>query len=111
MVVHRYSQNSLGWLLANHIVVKVGFDFCWRWQITALLLGSIQAWQLVTDDFIAQVNALVANENRRPCDEFFDFVLALTAEGAVERFFARSAFFINHVLVCVVYVVSFRRAC
>jgi hypothetical protein len=39
-------------------------------------------------------------------------VLALTAEGAVQRFFARSAFFISHVDACVWCLrVSISRVC
>jgi hypothetical protein len=53
--------------------------------------------QFIADDVIAQVDALIADENRRPCDQLLHFVLALAAEGAVQGFFGRRAFFLGHV--------------
>jgi hypothetical protein len=52
--------------------------------------------QLVTDDFGAQVDAFVADEDRGSGDEFLDLVLALAAKGAVKRFLAGRAFFLGH---------------
>ena len=111
VVVNRHSQGALGQFLTNHIVIEIGFDFSGCGQVVAVffVFGSLQTGQLITDDFVAQVNALIANEDRGACNEFLDFVLALTAESAVERFFARSAFFINHEVLAS--GVSFSRVC
>src|SRR5689334_7299086 len=40
---------------------------------------------LLADDVHAQLDALIADENRRAGDELANLVLALAAEGAVER--------------------------
>jgi hypothetical protein len=43
---------------------------------------------LVTDDVVAQVDALVADEHRRAGDQLLHLVLALAAERAVEKLLA-----------------------
>jgi hypothetical protein len=49
---------------------------------------------LLADDVHAQFDALVADENRRPRDEFMDLMLAFAAERAVKKFFV--AGFVSH---------------
>src|SRR5690606_18350025 len=58
------------------------------------------------DDVIAEVDALVANEHRRPRDELADFVLALVAERAVQHFCVGRSLFIRH--ICFVSLVKMR---
>jgi hypothetical protein len=48
---------------------------------------------LIADDVVAQVDALVADEDRRAGDQLLHLVLALAAEGAVKGFFAGEPFF------------------
>src|SRR5205814_442923 len=43
---------------------------------------------LLANDIHAQLDAFIADEHRRPGDEFADFVLALPTEGAIERILA-----------------------
>jgi hypothetical protein len=40
---------------------------------------------LLADDILAQLNAFIADEYRRPGDELADLMLALAAESAIER--------------------------
>ena len=60
----------------------------WCRQATIALLGR-QIGQLFLNDVGAKVNALIANEYRRTCNEFFDLVLALTAKRAVQELISR----------------------
>jgi hypothetical protein len=52
--------------------------------------------EFVADDLVAQVDALVADEDRRARDQLLDLVLALPAERAIKRFLAGRAFFVGH---------------
>ena len=88
MVVNRDGQRSLGRLLANDVTVQGRFDLSRGGQIAAGIFGEIVSRQLIANDFIAQVNAFVTDKHGRTRNEFFNLVLALSAEGAVERFFA-----------------------
>src|SRR5690606_450910 len=68
-----------------------------RGRQTALLLAVAGlSLRLVTDDVVAQLDAFVADEYRRPGNQFADFMLALAAEGAVQQFLAR-ALLVRHV--------------
>ena len=55
---------------------------------------------LFTDDVHAELDALVADEHRRPGNELSDLVLALAAEAAVQDFFAGGALLVGHVWGC-----------
>jgi hypothetical protein len=66
------------------------------WANRRAVRDRFTAGQLVTDDLVAQVDALVANEDRRTGNQLLDFVLALAAERAVQGFFAGGAFFLGH---------------
>ena len=96
MVVDRHRQGALGLLLADHIAVQIGLDIGGGGQVCAARLVCIERGLLVADDFVAQVNALIADEHRRPGDQFLDFMLALAAKRAIQGFFAGRAFFFGH---------------
>src|SRR5207302_5892600 len=51
---------------------------------------------LLTDDVHAELDALVADKDGRPGDQLPDFVLALAAEGTVERVFRVAAAGLSH---------------
>ena len=98
MVVDRDRQNLLGLLLTNHILVEALTDFMRCRQIgldrkTTFLLGD---GGFVPDDFIAQVDTFIADEDRRAGNQFFDLMLALAAERAVQQLFASRAFLVRH---------------
>ena len=98
MVVDGNGQGLLGGILANDVVVQVVLELRRRGQRVTLGLGAQRvAGQFVADDVVAEVDALVADEHRRPSDQLLDLVLTLSAERAEEGFFLGSAFFIGHV--------------
>ena len=86
MVVHRHGQGAFGFFLANHIVVEVEFDVQRGGQAFFGTLRQVDRRQLISNDVVAQINAFIANKDRWAGDEFFDLVLTLTAERAVEIF-------------------------
>jgi hypothetical protein len=75
--------------LADHVVVE---------HIADLLrgghaIGGFQpgGFRLLADDVHAQLDAFIADEHRRTRDQLAHLVLALAAEGAVERVLAVAA--------------------
>ena len=52
-----------------------------------------QARLLIADDVVAEVDAFVADEDRGAGNEFLDLMLALAAEGTVEKLLSRPLFF------------------
>ena len=95
--VHRHRQGALGLVLTDDVVVQVGLELGRRGQLVTRGLDRLHPGEFVPDDVVAQVDAFVADEHRRPGDELLDLVLALAAERAVEGFFAAGAFFVGHV--------------
>ena len=84
MVVHSHSQDLLGSLLTNYVLVKDAADFLGCGQLLRCTL-SLCLLHLLTDDVIAQVDALVADKNRGPGNQFAYFMLAFAAERAIEQ--------------------------
>jgi hypothetical protein len=70
VVVDRDRQRALGRLLADHVVVEVGLDLVGRRQVAARLALLVTRGQFVADDLVAQVDALVADEDRGARDQF-----------------------------------------
>src|SRR5437870_282747 len=90
VVVDRDGEDFLRPLLADHVLVEDILDLRGlgkRAELAALLL-----FPLLGDDVVAELDALVADVDRRARDQFADVVLALPAEGALQRSvaFARS---------------------
>ncbi|MCY1181626.1 hypothetical protein D9M73_221400 [compost metagenome] len=90
VVVDRDGQDLLGLFLADHILVQAFADFVGRGQVRARGRGGVflGCGGFVTNDLVAQVDAFVANEHRGARDQLLDLMLALAAEGAVEKLFA-----------------------
>ena len=82
VVVHGDGQHTLGAILTDDVVVEDGADVLRR-RNTIPRLDQI-ALVLLADDVHAQLDAFVADEHGRAGNELADFVLAFSAEGAVE---------------------------
>src|SRR6266853_2045046 len=92
VVVHRDRQYLLGELLTDHVLVQYPADFPRRRPVGFGGLAALVRGAFLADDVVAQLDALVADEHRRPGDQLPHLVLALAAEGAVEKFFAAGLF-------------------
>jgi hypothetical protein len=83
VVVNRDRQHFLGMILADYIVVENLADFLRRRDAVARFHQ--RGLVLLMDDVFAKLDALVADEHRRPSNEFAHLMLALAAERAIER--------------------------
>ena len=83
VIVDRDREHLLGVILADHVVVEDLADFLRGRNAVARLHQ--RGLVLLADDVHAQLDALVADEHRRPGNELAHLVLALAAERAVER--------------------------
>src|SRR5512135_2228938 len=94
VVVHRDREDLLRVLLADDIIVEHLVNFLrGRHALLGLHKGGLV---LLPDDFHAEFDAFVADENRRAGNELANFVLALAAEGTVERIFRLAAARLAH---------------
>jgi hypothetical protein len=83
MVVDRHREYFLGVLLADHVVIKNAADFLrGRHPVAGL---HERRFRLLADDVHAQLDAFIADENRRASDQLANLMLAFAAEGAVQR--------------------------
>jgi hypothetical protein len=89
MVVHRHGQHALGVFLANDIVLEDTADLFRRGNAVAGL--DQRGFVLLADDVHAEFDAFITDEYRRTGNELPDFMLALTAEGAIECILGVSA--------------------
>src|SRR4249920_951728 len=83
MIVDGDREHLLGMVLTDDVVVEDFADLL-RGRDTVARCRQ-RGLVLLADDVHAQLDALGANEDRRPSDELAHFVLALAAERAVER--------------------------
>jgi hypothetical protein len=88
MVVDRDREDLLRLVLADHILVQDVADLARGRQVRLGALAALIRGGLFPDDVVAELDAFVADEDRRPGDQLSDLVLALAAEGAVEELFA-----------------------
>src|SRR5207302_8626440 len=84
MVVDRYGQRFLRPLLADDVLVEELLDLL-RGRERRPRAAIFEA-VVIRDDVVADLDALVADENRRPRDELPDVVLVLVAEGTPQDF-------------------------
>ena len=84
VVVDGDRQLLLGLLLADHVLVEELLDLVGDGQ--ARLVAAAFDPAVVGDDVVADVHALVADEDGGAGDQLADVVLVLVAEGAAEDF-------------------------
>src|SRR5450830_16437 len=80
VVVHGHGERALGLLLADHVVVEDRVDVARLGQ--ALEIQSDGRGELLVDDLVTEVDALVADVHAGAGDELLDLALRLAAETA-----------------------------
>src|SRR6478735_874553 len=83
VVVDRDGEGLLGVLLADHVGVEELEDLAGLGQLLEADLGTLG--QLLLDDLVAQLDALIADVDVGASDELLDLLLALSAEIALEQ--------------------------
>jgi hypothetical protein len=99
VVVHRHRQHALGPVLTDHIIVQRLEDVARGWHAAVLLAGDA-CLGLFADDVVAQLNAFVADKDRRPSDQLANLMLALAAEAAIEGALGIGSAQFRHRLSC-----------
>jgi hypothetical protein len=82
VVVDRYGEGALGSLLADDVLVQDLPDLLGLWEV--LELESWGCGELLIDDLVTEVDALVADVDAGTGDQFLDLALRLPAEAAEE---------------------------
>ena len=82
VVVDRDRERALRLLLRDDVVVQDGVDVGRLREVVEVELG--RRGQLLVDDLVAEIDALVADVDARSSDQLLDLTLALAAEAAEE---------------------------
>jgi hypothetical protein len=82
VVVDRYRERALGLLLADDVVVEDVVDLSRLRQVLELEGG--WSGELLVDDLVAQIDALIADVDAGAGDQLLDLPLRLPAEAAEE---------------------------
>ena len=93
MIEHRNGEHLLRRILPDNEVIKKSADLAGCRNVVEP--EALRLVHLVVDDFVAQVDALVADVHRRAGDELLDLLLRLRAERALDEF--RSVTELGHV--------------
>src|SRR4051794_9309323 len=83
VVVDRDREDLLRLLLPDDVVVQVLVDLARLGQVVEADLGALR--ELLFDDLVAEVDALVADVDAWTRDELLDLLLALSAERALQQ--------------------------
>ena len=85
MVMDRHREDALGAILADHVIVQnlAYIRGCW-YAVTGFHKAGLV---LLTDYIHAKLDALIADEHGRTCDELAHLMLAFAAERAVQGIF------------------------
>jgi hypothetical protein len=84
VVVDGDGEGPLGGFLADHILVEHVADLARLRQV--LQLEDRRRGQLLVDDLVAEIDALVADVDARARDQLLDLALGLSAEAAEKLF-------------------------
>ena len=84
VIVHRHRQDFLRLFLADDVFVQSLLELRGVGDLGSSL-PQLFLFVLLRNDFIAKLNAFVADVDRRPRYELPDFILALAAKGTVKR--------------------------
>ena len=82
VVVDRHRQRALGGLLADDVLLEDRVDLHRLREVLEVEGGS--AGELLVDDLVAEIDALVADVDARTRDQLLDLPLRLAAEAAEE---------------------------
>ena len=82
VVVDRDRERALGLLLGDDVVVQDGVDVERLRKVVEVELGG--SGELLVDDLVAEIDALIADVDARSSDQLLDLSLALAAETAQE---------------------------
>ena len=80
MVVDGDRQRSLGGVLADHVLVQDFEDLARLGEVLELEDG--RSGELLVDDLVTEIDALVADVDARACNQLLDLSLRLAAETA-----------------------------
>src|SRR3990172_7278062 len=83
VVVDVYRKDLLGVVLADHVFLEERVDLLRLGELFELELGGLG--QLLLDDLVAEIDALVADVHAGARDELLDLLLRLPAEGALQK--------------------------
>src|SRR5665811_941150 len=83
-VVDGDREGALGGLLADHVLLEGLVDLTRFRQVLELDAAAAGRGQLLVDDLVAEVDALVADVDAGPGDQLLDLALRLAAEAAEE---------------------------
>ena len=85
VVIDRNRELFLGTVLPNYVFVQERLDFLGCRKLERLgRLGDLLT-QLLFDDLVAKLNALIADVDRWSSNQFANLLLALAAEGALQQ--------------------------
>src|SRR5205085_8087654 len=85
VVVDGHREDLFGEILADHVLIEDLADLVRRRELVLVGPGGIGGGPLLPDDVVAELDALVADEHRRTGDELPHLMLALAAEGTVQK--------------------------
>ena len=84
MIVDCYGEHFFRLVLADDVLVKYLFNLSGHRQFCCLTtLRSFR--NLLANDVVAQFDTFIANKDRRPRDQFPNFVLTFATERAVQQ--------------------------
>src|SRR5215469_902154 len=83
MVIDRNREALFSLLLADDVGIEELVDLPWLRQAVPLEFSGLS--QLLLDDLVAQVNALIADVHARAGYQLLDLLLALSAERALQQ--------------------------